>query len=122
MPRLPRNERRHYTPRIDFDRPAVPRPRETVEELLHDIPQKLWDQPAFDGQTPRQVAQHVHEGEGCPACRCWLDDLRASRPCALCGHYKSSHGYGLSLYPCGAWDQDDKCTCPGYEPEEEDDE
>ena len=122
MPRLPRSERRTFTPRLDFERPAVERRRESVAELLHDIPENLWDQPACDGQTPRQVAQHIAEGAGCQGCRYWLDEIRASQPCALCGHYKSSHGYGLSLYPCGAWENDEKCSCPGYEPEEEDDE
>lgn len=114
----PRYTRRSWRPPTDFDRPPL---RENIETLLDGIPQSLWDQPAFDGQTPRQVAAHIRDG-GCPTCRQWLDELRSSRPCALCGHYKSSHGYGLSLYPCGAWEGDEKCDCPGYEPSEEDDE
>lgn len=74
MPKLPRSERRTYTPRLDFDRPPITL---TTTELLEGIPEHLWDTPQFsDGQTPRQKAQHVSE-YSCGSCRTVLFDLKA---------------------------------------------
>ena len=75
MPRLPRSERRTYTPRLDFDRPPV---TNKPEDLLAGIPEHLWDVPTFDfydGDTPRQAAKHAAEN-GCLECRRQLDQLK----------------------------------------------
>ena len=42
--------------------------------------------------------------------------------CALCEHFRSSHGYGVHLHPCGVWSGGQQCDCPGFEtPEDEED-
>lgn len=108
----PRYSKRSWRPETNFDRPQL---KETAEEILEGIPESMWDVALFDGETPRQIADHVRLS-GCLGCRGRLDEIRASQPCALCEHHRSSHGYGLSLYPCGVWiDNETRCDCPGYE-------
>lgn len=73
MPKTPRSER-FWKPPTNFDRPPLTL---TTTELLEGIPEHLWDTPQFsDGETPRQKAQHVSEGN-CGACRTVLFDLKA---------------------------------------------
>ena len=76
MPKATRSERKFWTPRTSFERPAVERTK-PIEPLLAGIPEHLWDTPhmALDNLTPREAAQHA-TATNCRACWTGIQNLK----------------------------------------------